>query len=65
VVAVRGSVAVVPLVGRVPLHPPEAAQDCASLAVHCKVAAVPLATLLLVATRETSGFAATLAAGSD
>ncbi len=47
----------VPLVGWVPLHPPDAAQVCASFALHCNVAAVPIATLLWAATRVTAGFA--------
>jgi len=64
VVAVRGSVVAVPLVGWVPLHPPDAAQVCASFALHCNVVAVPMATLLLVATKVTAGFAAAVAAGS-
>jgi hypothetical protein len=63
VVAVRGSVVAVPLVGWVPLHPPDAAQVCASFALHCNVVAVPIATLLLVATRVTAGFAALMLAG--
>jgi len=46
------------LVGWVPLHPPEAVQLSASVALHCKVAAVPAAMLLLIATRETAGVAA-------
>jgi len=57
VVAVSGSVVAVPLVGWVPLHPPEAEQDCASFALHCNVVAVPMATLLFVATRVTAGLA--------
>jgi hypothetical protein len=48
----------------VPLHPPEAVQDCAAVAVHFSVAAVPLAMLLSIATRETSGFAVALTAGA-
>ena len=47
----------VPLVGWVPAQPPEAVQVCASVALHCKVAAVPMATLLFVATRVTAGCA--------
>jgi hypothetical protein len=64
VVAAKGSVVAVPLVGWVPLHPPDAAQVCASFALHCSVARVPMATLLLVATRVTAGFAALVLAGS-
>jgi hypothetical protein len=48
----------------VPLHPPEAVQDCAAVAVHFSVAAVPLAMLLSIATRETCGFAVALTAGA-
>jgi hypothetical protein len=57
VFAVRGLVAIVPLVGWAPLHPPEAMQDCAPDALHCKVAAVPLGTLLFWATSVTAGLA--------
>ena len=56
-VAVSGSVVAVPLVGWVPAQPPEAVQLCASVALHSNVAAVPMATLLFVATRVTAGFA--------
>jgi hypothetical protein len=45
-----------PLVGWEPLHPPEAVQLCTSVALHCKVAALPATMLLLVATRVTAGF---------
>lgn len=58
VVAVRGSVVAVPLVGWVPLHPPDAAQVWASFALHCNVTRVPMATVFLAATRVTAGFAA-------
>jgi hypothetical protein len=64
VVAVRGSVVAVPLVGWVPLHPPDAAQVWASFALHFSVTGVPMATLLLVASRVTAGFAALPVAGS-
>jgi hypothetical protein len=57
VVAVSGSVVVVPLVGSEPIQPPEAVQDCASRALHCKVAGVPMATLLFTATMDTAGAA--------
>jgi hypothetical protein len=57
-------VVTVPLVGWVPLHPPDAAHVCASFALHCKVAGVPMTMLLLVAASATAGFAAPLAAGS-
>jgi hypothetical protein len=62
VFAVRGLVAVVPLIGWAPLHPPEAMQDCAPDALHCKVVAVPLGTLALFATSVTAGFAVPLGA---
>jgi hypothetical protein len=65
VVALRGSVVAVPLVGWVPLQPPDAAQVCASFAFHCNVARVPMTTLLLVATRVTAGIAAVLVAGFE
>ena len=55
----------VPLVGWVPLHPPDAAQVCASCAVQRNVAGVPMAMLLFVATSVTAGFAALLTAGSE
>jgi hypothetical protein len=58
-------VVTVPLIGWVPLHPPDAAHVCASFALQRKVAGVPMAMLLLVATSVTAGFAALLAAGSD
>jgi hypothetical protein len=48
-------VVAVPLVGCVPLQPPDAAQVCASFAFHCNVARVPMTTLLLVATKVTAG----------
>jgi hypothetical protein len=57
VVAVRGLVVIVPLVGWAPLQPPEAVQDFAPVALHCKVVEVPLATLLFLATRVTAGLA--------
>jgi hypothetical protein len=64
VVAVRGSVVAVPLVGWVPLHPPDAAQVWASFALHCNVTRVPMATLFLAAARVTAGFAAAPVTGS-
>jgi hypothetical protein len=57
VVAVRGLVLIVPLVGWAPLQPPEAVQDCAPVALHCKLVEVPLVTLLFLATRVTAGLA--------
>jgi hypothetical protein len=62
VFAVRGLVVNVPLIGWSPFHPPEAMQDCALVALHCKVVAVPLGTLLLFATSVTAGFAVPLGA---
>ncbi len=61
-VAVRGLVVIVPVVGWAPLHPPEAVQDCALVVLHCKVVAVFLGTLVLFATSVTAGFAVPLAA---
>ena len=57
-----GLVVIVPLIGWVPLHPPEAVQDFAWVALHCKVVAVPLGTLVLLATSVTDGFAVPLGA---
>ena len=59
-VVVSAAVLCVPLVGRVPLHPPEAVQLCAFCALHCKVVAVPMTTLLLVGTSVTAGIATLL-----
>jgi hypothetical protein len=56
VVAVNGLVVAVPLVGSVPLHPPDAVQDCASFALHCKIVEVPMATLVFVAASVMVGF---------
>jgi hypothetical protein len=61
VVALKGSVVIVPLVGCEPLHPPEAVQACTPVALHCNVADVPMATLELFATRDTVGFGAAAA----
>ena len=58
--AINGSVVVVPLVGWEPLQPPDAVQLCASVALHCKVVEVPLATLVFIAASVTDGFASTL-----
>jgi hypothetical protein len=54
---VSGLVVTFPLVGSVPLHPPDAVQDCASVAFHVNVAGVPLATLFALAVRVTVGIA--------
>jgi hypothetical protein len=51
-------VVTVPLVGCVPLQAPDAVQVCAYFALHCKVAGVPTATVLLVAASVTTGFEA-------
>ena len=45
----------VPVVGNVPLQPPEAVQEVASEAVHCNVTDAPMATLLSLAFRLTNG----------
>jgi hypothetical protein len=58
-------VVVLPLVGWLPVHPPDAVQLCASLVLHCKVAAVPMVTLLLIATKVTAGFELPAALGSE
>jgi hypothetical protein len=57
VVAVKGLVFIVPLVGWAPLQPPEAVQDCAPVTLHCKLVAVPLVTLLFLAARVIAGLA--------
>ena len=49
----------VPVVGSVPLQPPEAAQELALEALHCSVTGVPMATVLSLAFRLTSGGATT------
>ena len=58
--AIKGSVVTVPVVGWVPLHPPDAVQVSAYFALHCNVAGVPMATLLFMAVSVTTGFVATL-----
>jgi hypothetical protein len=55
VVALRGLVVVLPLVGRVPDHPPEAVQLCAPFELQFKVTASPFSTALLVATSVIAG----------
>jgi hypothetical protein len=47
----------VPLVGIVPLQPPEAVQEVALVDDHFKVDAAPLLTVLGVAERVTAGAA--------
>jgi hypothetical protein len=54
-----GGVVVVPLVGIAPLHPPDAVQALALVALHCSVADPPIATLLSLAFNVTNGGAAT------
>jgi len=65
VVAVRGLVVAVPLVGWVPLQPPEALQDWASVALHCKIVEVPMVTLLFWGTRVIAGLAPWLTVGLE
>jgi hypothetical protein len=57
VVAVRGEVLVEPLVGCVPLHPPEAAQEVALVDDQLNVDAAPLLTVLGLEERVTAGAA--------
>jgi hypothetical protein len=64
VVALRGLVVAVPLVGCEPVQPPDATHVCASWAFHCNVAAVCIGTLVLSATNVTAGFAVLTPAGS-
>lgn len=63
VVPVSGSVVTLPLVGWAPVHPPDAVQVWASFALHCNLAGVPIATLLVFAVRATAGLTMLLAAG--
>jgi hypothetical protein len=58
--AIKGSVVTVPLVGCVPLQPPDAVQVSAYFALHCKVAGVPMATVLFMAASVTTGFVTTV-----
>jgi hypothetical protein len=48
-------VVIVPVVGTVPLQPPEALQDWALEAFHCSVTDAPMVTLLSFACRLTVG----------
>jgi hypothetical protein len=58
-VVVAESVAdIVPDVGRVPLHPPEAVQSCAPLAAHCRMTVSPSEILVEDNWKLTDGFAA-------
>ena len=49
----------VPVVGNVPLQPPEAAQELALEALHCSVTDAPMATVVSLAFKVTNGGAAT------
>jgi hypothetical protein len=60
VVALSGSVFMVPLVGCGPLQPPEAVQLCAPLALQLKATEWPTATLLGLGTKVTVGAARVL-----
>jgi hypothetical protein len=62
VLAVRGLVVIVPLIGWAPLQPPEAMHDCAPVARHCKIVELPLGMLAFFAVRVTAGFAVSLEA---
>jgi hypothetical protein len=55
-------VVVVPVVGNVPLQPPEAAQELALEALHCSVTDAPMATVVSLAFKVTNGGAATAGA---
>jgi hypothetical protein len=57
VVVVRAVVACEPLVGWTPLQPPDAVQLCALVAFHCKVTERPMATVLVLGARVTTGTA--------
>jgi hypothetical protein len=57
-------VVTLPLVGSVPLQPPEAMQVRAFIALHCNVAGLPATTLLLVATSVTAVILVPLPVGS-
>jgi len=50
---------VVPVVGNVPLQPPEAAQELALEALHCSVTDAPMATVVSLAFKVTNGGAVT------
>jgi hypothetical protein len=53
-------VVVVPVVGNVPLQPPDAAQLLALVALHCNVTGAPMATILSLAFKVTNGGATTV-----
>lgn len=50
---------VVPVVGNVPLQPPDAVQVLALVAFHCSVTEAPMATVLSLAFKVTNGGATT------
>ena len=52
----------VPVVGNVPLQPPEAEQDLALEALHCSVTEAPMATVVSLAFKVTKGGATTAGA---
>jgi hypothetical protein len=54
---VRGSKVTVPLVDLAPLHPPEAMQFCALVALHCSVTDPPIATRVEFGVMDTVGCA--------
>ena len=54
--AIKGSVVTLPLVGWVPLQPPDAVHVSAYFALHCRVAEVPTGTVLFMAASVTTGF---------
>jgi hypothetical protein len=53
---------VVPVIGNVPLQPPEAAQELAFEALHCSVTDAPMATVVSLAFKVTKGGATTAGA---
>jgi hypothetical protein len=60
---INGSVVTVPLVGWLPLQPPDAVQVSAYLALHCKVVDVPAGTDVFMAVSVTTGFETLLLPG--
>jgi len=65
VVDVRGAVDKLPLVGCVPLQPPDAVQVCALLALQVNVALSPIGTVLGVNCSWMAGFPAAVAAAAS
>jgi len=59
--AVSGGLVMLPVIGRVPLQPPEASQVLACEASHCKVTDAPMATLSSLAFKVTEGAGTTAA----